>query len=261
MAGNDSKLQRLFVRGVLAPGARVELDRSQAHYLVNVIRLEDGGALLVFNGRDGEYRATLAAESRRSHALVIGEQTRMQPPAPDLRYLFAPIKHARLDYMVEKATEMGVARITPVLTQHGQVSRVNRERMEANAIEAAEQCGILTLPRIDEPVALEPLLDAWPADEPARRIIFCDEADGGADPLAILAGLPRSPLAVLIGPEGGFSEAERGRLRALPFVTALPLGPRILRADTAAVAALALVQAACGDWKISGSPGFPTALS
>jgi 16S rRNA (uracil1498-N3)-methyltransferase len=260
MADRDSKLQRLFVRGVFAPGARVELDRSQAHYLVNVLRLGDGDSLLVFNGRDGEFRATLATESRRSHALDIGEQVRVQPSAPDLRYLFAPLKQARLDYMVEKATEMGVARMTPVLTQHGQVGRVNRERLEANAIEAAEQCGILTLPRIDEPVALDALLDAWPADEPTRRIVFCDEADGGADPLAILAAQPPSPLAVLIGPEGGFSGEERTRLRALPFVTALPLGPRILRADTAAVAALALVQAACGDWKTEGSPGFPPAL-
>jgi 16S rRNA (uracil1498-N3)-methyltransferase len=139
--------------------------------------------------------------------------------------------------------------MTPVLTQHGQVARVNRERMEANAIEAAEQCGILTLPRVDEPLALDSLLGAWPQDEPARRIIFCDEADGGTDPLAILAALPPSPLAVLIGPEGGFSAGERSGLRALPFVTALPLGPRILRADTAAVAALALVQAARGDWR------------
>jgi 16S rRNA (uracil1498-N3)-methyltransferase len=245
---NESKLQRLFVRGVLSPGARIELDRAQAHYLVNVIRLEAGDPILVFNARDGEFHATLASEGRRSHGLAIGEQVRVQPPAPDLRYLFAPLKQARLDYMVEKATEMGVARMTPVLTQHGQVARVNRERMEANAIEAAEQCGILTLPRIDEPVALDALLAAWPADEPARRIIFCDEADGGADPLAILAALPQAPLAVLIGAEGGFSAGERERLRSLPFVTALPLGPRILRADTAAVAALALVQAARGDW-------------
>jgi 16S rRNA (uracil1498-N3)-methyltransferase len=251
---NESKLQRLYVRGVFAPGARVELDRAQAHYLVNVLRLGHGDPLLVFNGRDGEFRATLATENRRSHALDILEQVRVQPPAPDLRYLFAPLKQARLDYMVEKATEMGVARMTPVLTQHGQVSRVNRERMEANTIEAAEQCGILTLPRVDEPVALDPLLDAWPQQEPARRIIFCDESDGRADPLAILAALPPSPLAVLIGPEGGFSGEERARLRTLAFVTPLPLGPRILRADTAAVAALALVQAARGDWSGS-SPG------
>jgi 16S rRNA (uracil1498-N3)-methyltransferase len=249
MAGSESKLQRLFVRAVLAPGARADLDRAQAHYLVNVLRHGDGDGIIVLNGRDGEFRATLSSESRRSHILVIGEQTREQPPPPGLRYLFAPLKQARLDYMVGKAVEMGVARMTPVLTQHGQVGRVNRERMEANAIEAAEQCGILSLPQIDEPMALEALLASWMAEEPERRIVFCDEADGRSDPLAILAGLPPSPLAVLVGPEGGFSAAERDQLRALPQVTPLPLGPRILRADTAAVAALALVQAACGDWR------------
>ncbi len=183
-------------------------------------------------------------------ALVIGERLRQQPAPPGLRYLFAPLKQARLDYMVEKAVEMGVGRLTPVLTQHGQVGRVNRERMEANAIEAAEQCGILTIPSIDEPVSLAALLDEWPADEPDRRIVFCDEAMAAATRSPILAGLPPSPLAVLVGPEGGFSEVERERLRALAFVTPLPLGPHILRADTAAVAALALVQATLGDWRV-----------
>jgi len=255
MTGNDSKLQRLFLRAVLAPGARVELDRAQAHYLINVLRLVDGKELLVFNGRDGEFRAMLSAAGRRNHGLAIGDQVRVQPAAPDLHYLFAPLKQARLDYMVGKAVEMGVSRMTPVLTQHGQVSRVNRERMEANAIEAAEQCGILALPQIDEPIALDTLLATWPTAFPNRRIVFCDEADGGADPLTTLAGLSPSPLAVLIGPEGGFSADERARLRALPHVTPLPLGPRILRADTAAVAALALVQAACGDWRSAGFEG------
>jgi 16S rRNA (uracil1498-N3)-methyltransferase len=248
---NESKLQRLFVRGVFAPGARVELDRAQAHYLVNVLRLGHGDPLLVFNGRDGEFRATLATESRRSHALDIGEQVRVQPPAPDLRYLFAPLKQARLDYMVEKATEMGVARMTPVLTQHGQVARVNRERMEANAIEAAEQCGILSLPVIEEPVPLMSLLDGWESQEGRRRLIFCDELAEG-DPVAQLSALQPSPLAVLIGPEGGFAEYERAALVARKFVTPVSLGPRILRADTAAVAALAVVQATLGDWRGAG---------
>ncbi len=254
MANPDSNLQRLFVRAVLAPGARVDLDRAQAHYLVNVLRLGDGGQLLVFNGRDGEFRATLTSVGKRGQGLEIGEAVRVQPAASDLRYLFAPLKQARLDYMVGKAVEMGVSRLTPVLTQHGQVSRVNLERMEANAIEAAEQCGILSLPRIDEPVGLDALIEAWPREEGSRRIVFCDEGDGRTDPLTILAGMPKGPLAVLIGPEGGFAEPERARLRALPFVTPLPLGPRILRADTAAVAALALVQAALGDWRNGGSP-------
>jgi 16S rRNA (uracil1498-N3)-methyltransferase len=249
MAGSDSRLYRLFVRADLVAGTSVALDRQQAHYLLHVLRLKQGEAVLAFNGRDGEWRATLAADGRRGHVLLVGAQTRPQPPPPDLRYLFAPLKQARLDYMIGKAVEMGVSRITPVLTQHGQVSRVNRDRMEANAIEAAEQCGILAIPGIDDPVDLDRVLDGWPSAEPARRIIFCDEADGRSDPLAILAGLPRSPLAVLVGPEGGFAAAERARLRALPYVTPLPLGPRVLRADTAAVAALALVQAALGDWR------------
>ncbi len=174
---------------------------------------------------------------------------RPQPAAPDLHYLFAPLKQARLDYMVQKAVEMGAGRLRPVLTQHGQVSRVNLERMESNAVEAAEQCGILTIPAIDEPVALRQLLETWPEREGGRRVLFCDEGEEGADPLAILSGLAPSPLAVLVGPEGGFSAEERQILRSRPFVTPLPLGPRILRADTAAVAALALVQAALGDWR------------
>jgi 16S rRNA (uracil1498-N3)-methyltransferase len=250
----DFRSPRLFVDAAFATDARVPLDRAQANYLGNVLRLTAGSPILVFNGRDGEFRATLTSVGKRGQGLEIGEAVRVQPAASDLRYLFAPLKQARLDYMVGKAVEMGVSRLTPVLTQHGQVSRVNLERMEANAIEAAEQCGILTLPRIDEPVGLEALLDAWPGEEPGRRIVFCDEGEGGPDPLAILAAMPKAPLAVLIGPEGGFAEAERTRLRALPFVTPLPLGPRILRADTAAVAALALVQAALGDWRNGGSP-------
>lgn len=261
MAHADSKLQRLYLRAMLSPGARAELDRAQAHYLINVLRLGDGDAVLVFNGRDGEFQATLTATGKRGQGLVIGERRRVQPAASDLRYLFAPLKQARLDYVVGKAVEMGVSRLTPVLTQHVQVGRLNLERMEANAIEAAEQCGILSLPRIDEPVALDALLDAWTTDEPLRRIVFCDEADGGGDPLAVLAAMANGPLAVLVGPEGGFSDAERDRLRALPHVTPLPLGPRILRADTAAVAALALVQAACGDWRAAGVPPAPQPVS
>lgn len=249
MARPDFRTQRLFVRAGLAPGATVPLDGAQANYLVNVLRMSAGDPVLIFNGRDGEWRATLHSEGRKSHGLVVEERARPQPPAPDLHYLFAPLKQARLDYMVGKAVEMGAGRLRPVLTQHTQVTRLNRDRMTANAIEAAEQCGILSIPEIDEPVGLKPLLDGWPAQEGERRIIFCDEGEEGADPLPILAKLQPSPLAVLIGPEGGFSEDERQNLRARDFVTPLPLGPRILRADTAAVAALALVQAALGDWR------------
>jgi 16S rRNA (uracil1498-N3)-methyltransferase len=245
----DISSQRLFLRSSLREGAEVALDRGQANYLVNVLRLPAGAEVRVFNGADGEWQAELVAEGKKNHKLVVKEQTRAQPAASDLHYLFAPLKHARLDYMVEKATEMGAGRLRPVLTQHTQTTRLNLERVEANAIEAAEQCGILSVPAIDEPRPLAAILDGWTAQEGSRRIIFCDEAGGGADPVSILSALPRSPLALLIGPEGGFSAAERERLRALPFVTAIPLGPRIMRADTAAVAALALVQATQGDWR------------
>jgi 16S rRNA (uracil1498-N3)-methyltransferase len=247
----DFAATRLFLRAPLADGALVDLDPKQANYLVNVLRLPAGAAIRVFNGRDGEWQATLTAEGRKAHALVIGDETRPQPPAPDLHYLFAPLKQARLDYMVGKAVEMGVGRLLPVLTQHGQVARLNRERMQANAVEAAEQCGILSIPAIDEPVPLRTLIDGWAAGEGSRRIVFCDEGDGTSDPLKILSALEPSPLAVLIGPEGGFSAAERDMLRGQSFVTAIPLGPRIIRADTAAVAALALVQATLGDWRKS----------
>lgn len=221
----------------------------QANYLVNVLRLAQGAEIRTFNGHDGEWRAVLACQGRKAFHLDIDRLIRPQSPASDLHYLFAPLKQARLDYMVEKAVELGVGRLRPVLTQHGQVSRLNADRMEANAIEAAEQCGLLSIPAIDAPVALDTLVDSWTEREGDRQIVFCDESEGRSGPLAILAALDPSPLAVLIGAEGGFSQEERRMLRSMPFVTALPLGPRIMRADTAAVAALALVQAARGDWR------------
>jgi 16S rRNA (uracil1498-N3)-methyltransferase len=256
MARYDFRTQRLHVDDALAEGARIPLDRARANYLVNVLRMKAGDPVLVFNGRDGEWLAALVAEGRKAHGLEIGAQQRPQPALPDLDYIFAPLKQARLDYMVGKAVEMGVGRLRPVLTQHGQVTRINRHRMSANVIEAAEQCGVLAIPAIADPLTLDALLDGWPASDADRRIIFCDEGHADDDPLAILAGLSPSPLAVLIGPEGGFSAGERDRLRGLSFVTPIPLGPRILRADTAAVAALALVQAACGDWRPGARPGL-----
>jgi len=245
MAGYDFRSPRLYVEAPLEEGADVVLDGAQAHYLGTVLRLKSGSRVLVFNGRDGEWSATLALH-RRAAALVVGGKTRGQTAPADLHYLFAPLKTARLDYMVQKAVEMGVSRLQPVLTRHSQVTRVNTERMRANTIEAAEQCGILWLPDIEPPVPFARLLAGR---DPARRLVFCDEDAEQTNPVAALAGLAPSPLAVLIGPEGGFADAERAALLKLPNVVRLSLGPRILRADTAAVAALALVQAVIGDWR------------
>jgi 16S rRNA (uracil1498-N3)-methyltransferase len=242
----DFKSPRLFVKSDLLAGARVAPDGAQANYLLNVLRLKDGDTILLFNGRDGEWRARIAEAKRKACTLVVEEEVRAQTPLPDLHYLFAPLKHARLDYMVQKAVEMGAGRLAPVLTEFTQVSRVNIERMQANVIEAAEQCGVLSLPDVDPPRKLSDALVAW---DPARLLIFCDEAASVANPGEALKNLPRGPAALLIGPEGGFSERERTDLLARPYVTALSLGPRILRADTAAVAALALVQSFIGDWR------------
>jgi len=236
---------RLYVRAPLAPGAIVPLDRAQAHYLGTVLRLTSGAGVLVFNGRDGEWSATLHAQKRATVLMVEGRVQR-QPEPPNLHYLFAPIKAARLDYMVQKAVEMGVSLLQPVLTRHGQVTRVSSERMLANAIEAAEQCGLLSLPEIKPLVALTDVLTAW---DPQRRLIFCDEAAEVKSPAAALDDLPPAPLALLIGPEGGFSAEERETLLKRGNVVRLSLGPRILRADTAAVAALAVIQAVVGDWR------------
>jgi 16S rRNA (uracil1498-N3)-methyltransferase len=247
MSRYDFSAQRLFVRPRLAAGMLVELDRGQANYLVNVLRMRPGDPILLFNGRDGEWKARLA-DGRRP-VLAVETETRPQTPPSNLHYLFAPLKQARLDYMVQKAVEMGVGRLRPAITRHTQVGKVNVERLAANAIEAAEQCGILTIPEVDEPASLSELVLAWSDAENGRRLVFCDEDEAGSDPLTVLSALPAGPLAVLVGPEGGFSAEERELLRRQPFVTPLPLGPRILRADTAAVAALALVQAVRGDWK------------
>jgi 16S rRNA (uracil1498-N3)-methyltransferase len=245
MPGYDFRSPRLHVEAPLEAGAIVALERAQAHYLTRVLRLKRGDRALVFNGRDGEWSATIDVQ-KRTVSLGVEAKTRAQTAPGDLHYLFAPLKSARLDYMAQKAVEMGVSRLQPVLTRHSQVARVNTARMRANAIEAAEQCGILALPQIGEPVALKSLLAAH---DPARCLIFCDEDAAAANPVAALEGVrPRSPLAVLVGPEGGFAEDERAALLNLPNVVRLALGPRILRADTAAVAALALVQAVLGDW-------------
>lgn len=245
MSIHDATSQRLFVEAGLSARAEVACSSEQAHYLRHVLRAADGAALLVFNGRDGEWAARLRHKGKREAVLDIEALVRPQSHGPDIVYLFAPLKRSRLDYMVQKATEMGVARLAPVLTRRTIAERVNLERMRANAIEAAEQCGVLWVPTVDAPHDLTKVLDAW---DGARQLIFCDEAAPDGGPLAALQDLPRGPLGVLIGPEGGFSSEEREALLARPFVTPLSLGPRIMRADTAAVAALALVNATLGDW-------------
>lgn len=246
MARYDFSTQRLFVDAPLQSGGHIETDRAQANYLVNVLRLKPGAEVLLFNGRDGEWLAELAEGPRKTCLIRPLRQTRPQHAPYPLSYCFAPLKQARLDYMVQKAVEMGAGTLQPVLTQHGQVSRINLERMRANVVEAAEQCGILSLAECRSPVKLAKLLDEWPADRP---LIFCDESAAVKNPYQALAPLAGQEPGLLIGPEGGFSQAERTRLNDLPFVTPISLGPRILRADTAAVAALAIVQATCGDWR------------
>jgi 16S rRNA (uracil1498-N3)-methyltransferase len=252
MPNYDFHSPRLYIDTPLAGDATVAAGERHAHYLRNVLRLQPGDAVLVFNGRDGEWHARIGTERGRSVTLNIGTQARPQDRAADLHYVFAPLKHARLDYLAQKAVEMGASRLQPVLTRHGQVARVNLQRMRLNAIEAAEQCGILTLPEVGEAVALAAWLEQREAD---RLIVFCDEAADAHDPVAALASAQpkaaasRRPLAVLVGPEGGFSEDERAMLMRQPNAVRLALGPRILRADTAAVAALALVQAVLGDWR------------
>lgn len=245
-AALDRSLIRLFIDAPLAAGETAALSAMQSNYLVNVMRLMRGVELLVFNGLDGEWLATLASTSKNNAAVALVRQTRPQMSGPDIHYLFAPIKRAKLDYIVQKATELGAAVIRPVMTRRTNAERINVERLQANVIEAAEQCGVLRMPEVLAPLKLEKALDQW---EPSRRLIYCDEAAPIASPLDALAHITPGPLAVLIGPEGGFDAAERERLMRLPFVHALSLGPRIMRADTAGVAAMALINAALGDWR------------
>lgn len=236
---------RLYVEHPLGQGQTIPLLRDQAHYLFGVMRQGVGDGVLVFNGRDGEWRAEVAEAGKRSGTLDVLEQTTPQRDPPDLWLLFAPIKKARTDFIVEKAAEMGAARIIPVQTEFTNAERIRQDRLQAHAVEAAEQCGGTFVPEVGDLHRLDRMLADWPKD---RQLMFCDE--GLAGHAATLAGdLPRgAPWAILIGPEGGFSEAERARLAALPQAHAVSLGPRILRADTAAVAAMTLWQRALGDW-------------
>jgi 16S rRNA (uracil1498-N3)-methyltransferase len=241
-----SKLQRLFVKSKLAASAEVDLDAGQAHYLGNVLRLREGDEILLFNGKDGEWCASLGAIGKNKARAFAAHQTRRQENGPDLHYLFAPLKRARLDYMAQKATELGASVLRPVLTRRTVTDRLNTDRLIANAVEAAEQCGILRVPAVAEPTPLIKVLSTW---DTRRLLIFADEAAPSASPLDALTVLEAGPLAVLIGPEGGFDPEERALLLAKPYVHPISLGPRLMRADTAAVAALALVNAALGDWR------------
>ncbi|WP_297322070.1 16S rRNA (uracil(1498)-N(3))-methyltransferase [uncultured Bartonella sp.] len=239
------KLQRLFLSEPLSLGQEITLSEPQSHYLKNVLRMKEGESLLVFNGRDGEWRGAITAIKKKTVFVQIVAKEREQPEPTDLIYCFAPLKHARLDYMVQKAVEMGASVLQPVMTRFTQATRLNEERMRANIIEACEQCGVLSLADLQAPLALPDLLQQW---QPARHLIFCDEAADTQNPLEILKKMSSAPLGVLIGPEGGFSDEERTMLGQFSFVHAIPLGPRILRADTAAVAALAVINATLGDW-------------
>jgi 16S rRNA (uracil1498-N3)-methyltransferase len=251
MARYDIRTPRLYTNSPLGAGMTVGLEQPQAHYVLHVMRLKVGDPVLLFNGRDGEWRGQLKDPGKRTLSARLEERTRGQTAPGDLHYWFAPLKHSRLDYMAQKAVEMGAARLQPVITRHTQAARVNLDRMRANAIEAAEQCGILTLPEIAAPADLEQALSQR---EPSRLLVFCDEDAEVKDPLAALQAVRSHqtgaiPLALLIGPEGGFADEERAMLLRASNVLRLALGPRILRADTAAVAALALVQAVLGDWR------------
>jgi 16S rRNA (uracil1498-N3)-methyltransferase len=246
MSRYDFQSPRLFIPGDLSAGAQAAPNEQATHYLRHVLRLEAGANVLVFNGRHGEWQARVAIPSKRELRLEVLNQTRPQPKVNDLHYAFAPIKHARLDFVVQKAVELGAGRLIPVITQHTQVSRVNLDRMNANVIEAAEQCGVLALPAVEEPVAFPRWFEAV---DSSRVIVFCDEDAEISDPVKALAAAPEGPMTMIAGPEGGFSEAERAKLLTRSRLVRLSLGPRILRADTAAVAALALVQAVHGDWR------------
>lgn len=245
MAQPNAKI-RLFVEADLGPGADVPLAREQAHYLFGVMRKAAGDRLLVFNGRDGEWLAGIVQAGRRGGWLSCVERVREQALPPDLWLLFAPVKKARTDFIAEKACELGCRRLVPVFTRHTNSERVRTDRLRAHAVEAAEQCGLTAVPEVAEPLTLGALLDGW---EAGRRILFCDESGTGRPVRDVLEQAGPGPWAVLIGPEGGFAPDEAERLRALPFAHAVTLGPRILRADTAAVAALTLWQASMGDWQ------------
>lgn len=247
MARYEFATHRLFVDAPLATDARLPLTPEAFNYLAHVLRMPEGGRVLIFNGRDGEFEGTFGFAGKKSGLVHLGAQTRLQDSPGRITLAFAPLKSARLDYLVQKAVEMGAARLVPVITRRTQARGLRPEKLRAWAIEAAEQCGILSLPAIDPEITLDAFLDRQPADQ---SVVFCDEDADTADPVAALRQAnPQGSITLLIGPEGGFEAGERARLVARPGVIRLSLGPRILRADTAAVAALAALQIALGDWR------------
>lgn len=249
----DFTTRRLFVEQDLQSGSSLPLDRKQSNYIINVLRHKHEDSILLFNGRDGEWLSKLEVSGRKSASLTPFEQTRVQPKDSLLTYCFAPLKKGRLDYMVQKAVEMGAGILQPVITEYTQNPKISLDKINANIVEAAQQCGIISLPKCFEPVKFNDLLTNWNEE---TCLVFCDEGSLSQNPLEPLTELKSRfasierplPLGILIGPEGGFSENERQSLYSKDFVAAIPLGPRVLRADTAAVAALAVVQATIGDW-------------
>ncbi|MFK4812894.1 16S rRNA (uracil(1498)-N(3))-methyltransferase [Devosia sp. ZW T5_3] len=249
MPRTHASLPRLHIEPDLAAHAQLTLGKDQSLYLAAVLRKSVGDEVVLFNGRDGAWLARLASDSKKSVTLDLVEQIAPQTPVSDLWYGFAPLKTERLDYVVQKAVEMGAGVIQPVLTKFTQVSRLKHEKLVANAIEAAEQCEVLSVPKVATEITLDRLIDGWATEQGERKLILADESAASASPVDTLTALRGQPIGVLIGPEGGFSEDERAKLRAQNFVIPISLGPRILRADTAAVAALAVIQATIGDWR------------
>lgn len=249
MPRTHKSLPRLYLDTPLAAGGRIALERDHTNYLLTVLRMKAGEAVVVFNGRDGAWLTRIADDHRKGAVLETVVQTEHQTPKSDLWFGFAPLKTGRLDYLVQKATEMGAGVIQPVITQFTQVSRLRTDKLGANVIEAAEQCEVLSVPTLAPETDLSTLIADWRHTHGLRRLIFCDEAAPSHSPARTLGDLEGLPVGILVGPEGGFSEAERNLLLAQDFVVPISLGPRILRADTAAVAALAVVQAIIGDWR------------